>query len=213
MVLSESSAFSSEESDPSHFEALVRPSTPLGMAPADEPARGFVEVSISDATDLRTYRAPSAYKSVLDGVPTGDLGYDVVPSFTIHPSPSAATSSALPSNVVLEDDTSTPSNSSSESSVTDIISILEDISTESSGSSDSLSLKTSFSDDSMALQPSRKDFSRVFHGTIKRVSLQLSDVDLDLGSDGAFSRSTYYGVLGEYHVRRVRDSVAAGDTL
>ncbi len=167
-------------------------------------------VSISDATDLRTYRAPSTYRPILVGVPKVDLGFDVVPSFTIDP---VATSSALSSNIVLEDDTSAPSNSSSESSVTDIISILEDISTESFESSDSLSLKTSFSDDSMALPPSRKGFSRASHRTTKRVSLQSSDLDLDLSAEEAFSRSTYYGVLGEYHVRRVRDSVAAGDTL
>ncbi|RDX48074.1 hypothetical protein OH76DRAFT_697077 [Lentinus brumalis] len=210
MVLSDSSGFSSEEGDAPHFEALVRPSTPLGMAPADEPARSFVGVSISDATDLRTYRAPSTYRPILVGVPKVDLGFDVVPSFTIDP---VATSSALSSNIVLEDDTSAPSNSSSESSVTDIISILEDISTESFESSDSLSLKTSFSDDSMALPPSRKGFSRASHRTTKRVSLQSSDLDLDLSAEEAFSRSTYYGVLGEYHVRRVRDSVAAGDTL
>ncbi|KAI0712938.1 hypothetical protein C8T65DRAFT_167403 [Cerioporus squamosus] len=212
IALPESSTPLHQETDPPHFATPMRPATPLGMTLVDEPASSFVDAPVSDVADL-CKRQTAADTSVIESVPRVDIKIEVVRRTTlddISPTVVVASCSSDAGNAVLEDDKSTPSNSSSESSVADIISILEDISIDSSGSSDSLSLRTSSSDDSMALRPSPKRFSGAFD-PVKLVNVHLSDLDLD--PDGAFSRSTYYGVLDDYRRGSERDSVASEVTL
>ncbi|RPD78515.1 hypothetical protein L226DRAFT_295298 [Lentinus tigrinus ALCF2SS1-7] len=206
-----SSASFHDEGAFADFSVPMRPSTPLGMASTDEPASNI------DASSAQSHShvAVGASQSGIDlevlvscfprdePFPPMLQGFDESSStFSIHP----------PSTFPEGQPESAPSNSSSESSVADIISLLEEVSADSSSSSESLSIKTSFSDDSVILQSSKR---KRFCGVFKRVSLQSLDLDLDLDADKEcdFSRSTYYDVLGEYGGGRARDSVASVDSL
>ena len=201
--LTDTSGSLSQDDDSSDLSEIpMRPSTPLGMVLADKPA------SITDVSIV-------LYDNVTNAAPPVGLHIEVLVSQVPQPQGSEGESIFSSSSESSTPERSTPSNSSSESSVADIISVLEEIATDSSSSSDSLSLRTIPSDESITLRPSgRKRFSGVFEA-IKRVSLQSLDLTLDLEAiadvEGGFGRSTYYGVLGEYGGGR--DSVTSVETF